>query len=948
LEEGRPSLPLFDRELHTIREIYTSVVDPDQVRTSREDLLRPARINGQSVSPDSIRGQRQDGSYDREPSMRFMSIETSKIRREPDARFRNEFLQRQVSQLASSFQARVISKFKKFMNKNLKGQLIEPWGLNTSRATINESPSKFRFYQKAKMLNAIFKTGKFGHPFMAASPEREKSSVGSNPEAHYHRSDTGNSVGTIKDEILKQKIGVQETELLLAEKSKKVTELKRVNECLLNEIERKERHLERLEVSRTPTERETTKSPRHSEGGMGLEKTLHLLQEKVKEKDEQIARLKSKLEAEESLHNYGRSVNNENDLRKSKQSNFGNHSDKEIASALSHRFHYQISKSGTYFHPKRSSRSRWGLWSVRLFARLSNHTPSLMGSNRQNSSNEMIQANEVDARFTFGQKGSNINEMRLEHENSLLRINSQRLDKLTHFAERIRLKLLGRVDRASKGLEEIEARIMGLGDLINGVRFVCQQMQFKASRLAPIIQSITGDLEFQKERVLSFLDIKLSKNKTRYSALKEKLGKIRNHIGELAKTASHFRSVRSALEIEPCQNQLQLCLAKIRDLNRSSWLVEVMTKQFNLSSTREAQTEEIQQLKKAEELMSLCEQNFKISFESESIRDVVKAFMDDHHRSQLLEQVTSLLDMPVDPEDTSSTERFLTGMMKVKIVLKNLETETQNSFKNLSSQEISDFFHRSKAEAPSKLGDALDRVKRVIADVLKPPFIDENNFEQWLTKFCEELMAKQDDYERDIEARSLENQKLIDRFIEMQTEICNLKEQLENKSKHLEQEKKKLQEPSLDNAKTESLKIKIKNMQKNISDLERKLDGCREVLAVVGLNPNDKDLVAKFEERMEEFRNDPSLIPGKTPYSRKQSNQKKGANSNAKELALDALADFGTDALSLYISEHRGGPRERSAMREEILDNSASEKAPSRSQKKSYFVKSFLNIGNKK
>ena len=131
------------------------------------------------------------------------------------------------------------------------------------------------------------------------------------------------------------------------------------------------------------------------------------------------------------------------------------------------------------------------------------------------------------------------------------------------------------------------------------------------------------------------------------------------------------------------------------------------------------------------------------------------------------------------------------------------------------------FFNKGKSENNAKNNESFENIKRVIIEILKPPFIEEQNFVGWFGKFCAALNQKMADFKNELNDKNVENHKLIDRFIEMQSEITNYKEILEQKSKLFEQEKAKNQESSFPaNAKLDSFKIKIQNLQKNISDLE--------------------------------------------------------------------------------------------------------------------------------
>lgn len=957
---GKVVFGSVDRELQAFKELWVSVTEADNRISNKEELQRLQRFGKKSVSPESMINIKNETNGEKERSLRFQSIETLKVSRDGDHWGKGDMVTKQFHQISLAFQARVISKYKKFMNKSFKGQILDPSQATNLRAYMKEAPSKFKFYQKAKLLNLIYKSGKIGRPFGSLSVDNQKSSPSFAPveQPPLQRNDTDVSArNVIKEEILRQKLGANEIEILLAEKSIKVTELKQVNECLLNEIDRKEKHLEQLEVSqRSQHDKDGSRSPRPAESRLSMEKTCVLLHERLREKEEVIKQLRAKLDVEtQSVHVMTRSAVTENEIRKSAKltlDNIGkyvNISEKDLPNRSAFSPNCTIYKNYQYLHGKKPHSLSLDVSSGVLLRQV-----SLKKESRATSPKQQMEEFKIDntgsQRFSFGQgeKGASLNERRLEQENKMLKVSSLRAGKIEEFLKRFGNHFITKIDKESTGIEEAELRVLKLMDQANMVKFICQELAFKASKLGPIIKSMTDDVGQCQKRVVAVLDSRLAKQKQRTKIVKDKLLRLKSLMAEIVKESNYYKSVRGCLEVEPSPNQLQQCLTNIRNMMNDKWLVEVLKQQFYLSSTREGQIEEIKQMKKALSLVSELETHFKISLETDTPEDIVKALLEQHQKSQMLDQVTSLLEVSVDPEDGQSNERFLTAIVKIKAILRNLEGEMQSSFKNLSSKDIDDFFLKYKPEqgTSKSANEQIDKLKQTIAETLKPPFIDETNFVEWFARYCQDLVVRQADSARQLQAKELDNQKFIDRFIEMQTDICNLKEQLENKSKHLEQEKKKINDSSVDNQKTESLKIKIKNMQKNIADLERKLEVCKEVLGVVGLSVNDKDLKTAFEEKLEELRKEGG---GQAKIvERKKTPNKRGNTPNMRQFGWDALQDLGQEAMSLYVSEHRGGRREEKA-KEEGMDNSASERTPpGQHQKKSYFVKSFLNVGGKK
>lgn len=933
-EEVKLSSIGADKEFIYLKEFYSNFNEAEYLRRSTSEFSRQKTGGYQSTSPESNRNIKDEFHIEREKIGRFQSMETMKQPREVDIKIKNDFSLKQFDQTVNSFQTKIIAKFKKFMKKSLKNSNFDPETFLTSKIYGLPDSIKFKFYQKSKLIISILK--------MVNSKINNQCTHDTNKTDHGLQ-----TASSSKEEILRQKIGYYEQEIMLNERSKKVKELKQVNDCLLSEIDRKEKTIEKLDYQlRFFNENTTQKNPARGESPK-LDKTLTLLRDNIKHKDDTITKLKSSLEKADQENKKLSAQLNEH-LAKTKTDLLATMKEKgKSMLAVKKRNH------GIYCcYSKSANSKKIRIRSVFDFQIVTQRglfeKQVLSASSTQIILNNQIDGKDIDARFTFGKKQKDLAHSRQEFENNMNRFRVLNSKSAKSFLNKINELYFQKIDNASKGIEDAEARTSTIQVNIESIRFICQKMRFQAARTEEMCRKAIIKALQTQVKINSENDAKILKTKQKLKQLKDKFVKVKLLFSENQKTNNSLKSICRLLEVEPSPNHLHQCLSKIKELKSDSSNMNFIKNQFNLSSNRECEIEELQRLKKAEELVNSLESSFKISLESENVNDIIRILIEDRQKSRMLDQVTSIIDTNVSPNDTSSCEKFLLMIMKIKTIIKQIETEVQNSFLNLSSKDIDDFFSRYKSDRNLKSSETIDRVKKVIIETLKPTFIDENNFIQWLTKFCEALSQKQIEDKKELQSKEMENQKFIDRFIEMQTEIYNLKEQLDNKSKHLEQEKlKKVAESSQDNVKNDSLKIKIKNLQKNISDLEKKLESCRSIITALGLNTNDKDLKLKFEQKMNEFKKNPALIKYEFKDKRKPSNQKNYNLENVREIDFDDVREFGGEMASIYVSEHRTFTTEKGQLRDEIKDNSASERGTNKSQKRSYFVKSFLNLGGK-
>ena len=537
-------------------------------------------------------------------------------------------------------------------------------------------------------------------------------------------------------------------------------------------------------------------------------------------------------------------------------------------------------------------------------------------------------------------KATELKKLKTLSNEAILRI-SRKFEKLVEIIKKAHII---KIDKISEGIEEAEKRARGLLSSFSGVKFILKSLEFKKSKSNSLANELFRKLELLYSNFSSILKKKLTPFQNKMKAIKDKLAKSKTMLIQNQKNASHFLRISQALGVQPCPSQLKECLGTIHALKLNSSNMELIKKQFNLSSNRECEIEELQRLKKTEKLVSELEEKFKFSVETHEIPAITRILIDDSQKSKLLSQITSLLGIELDQNDQSNSEKVLAYFVKVKAILQLIEGDKQGSFRNLSSKEFEDFVNRYKSDQNLKTGDILDSVKKVFIETFKLCYIDEINFVPWLTRFCQDIIEKQENDKNQLIIKEKENENFINLFIEMKSEICNLKEQLENKSK-FEKEIQKKMESSQDNQNTEGLKIKIKNLQKNVSDLEKKLEMAKNVLLSIGINVNDKDLRMKFLEKMNEFKADPSLIELNFSEIRKKSAQKKNSVDPLKRFEFDGTEDL-AKSLSHYIGDVQN-QMDKPLVKETVRENSLSENNK-KSSKKNYFVKSFLNIGNKK
>ena len=96
---------------------------------------------------------------------------------------------------------------------------------------------------------------------------------------------------------------------------------------------------------------------------------------------------------------------------------------------------------------------------------------------------------------------------------------------------------------------------------------------------------------------------------------------------------------------------------------------------------------------------------------------------------------------------------------------------------------------------------------------------------------------------------------------------------------------------------------------------------------------------------MNEFKTNPFLIELNLTDNRKKSAQKKKSVDPLKRFEFDGIDDL-AKSLSHYIGDMKKQV-DRPSMKETVKESSLSENNK-KSNKKNYFVKSFLSIGNKK
>lgn len=926
------------KELLNLKEFYTALKEGDigLVENDDKNNFNFNKSKHQSISPEGNRNLKDEFATDRNKINKFQSMETMKYNRHSDVKQKTELQMKDLDQLVNVFQIKIMAKYKKFLNKELKKSSFD---LNLFlNSKVSDIPDDFHFfhYHKSKAINSILKEAQKKQPAIGI-----RESVMSDAFR--------GSVCIVKEELLRQKIGFYEQQIQLKEKIQKSHELKQIIDCLLAEIDRKEKTIENKNaLIRSGLEIEGQKTPSRGESPK-LDKTLVILRENIRQKDETIFKLKTQLEKTELESKLSKSDITDTQLRHQTNSlrqscEKGKNSFTSRKQCFKIQFCYAQTKQHTSCEKKIRAFFDYNLGGQKGYL----DQLSMPSSSKKIVLNGQIEGKEVDARFTFGRRQKNLAESRLEFENAILRVNSMSFQSAKTYLHKINSSYFGRIDEVANGIEDAESRTANLQVNVESIKFICEKLRFQGKKSEDSLRKTVKNVVSWQNSVDKNLNNQVAKNKQKLKLLKDKLQKIRLLISEHQKSTNSMKSICRSLEVEMSPNNLHQCLSKIKELKTNSSSMSFIKQHFNLSSNRECEIEELQILKKSEQLRLLIEKKFQIALDSENVDDIIQIFVDDRQKARMLDKITSIIETNVNASDTQSSERFLWMITKIKTIIKHIETEAQNSFQNLSSKDIEDLFIKYKSDRNLKSSDNIDKVKKVIIEVFRPTFMDENNFVPWLTKFCEDLAQKQIEDKKELQAKDAENQQFIDRFIEMKTEIYNLMKQLENKSKHLEQEKqKKLTESSQDNGKTESFKIKIKNLQKNITDLEKKLEVCRSVLVAMGLNPNDKDIRIKFEEKMNEFRKNPALMKFEFKERRRSSNQKNKNLDNIREIDFDETREIGHEVASLYVSEHRTFTTQNNQLREEKKDGSTSEHGTSKSQKKSYFVKSFLNLGGK-
>jgi hypothetical protein len=316
-------------------------------------------------------------------------------------------------------------------------------------------------------------------------------------------------------------------------------------------------------------------------------------------------------------------------------------------------------------------------------------------------------------------------------------------------------------------------------------------------------------------------------------------------------------------------------------------------------------------------------------------------------KQHFFDRVAEKSSEPVDPSSEESIERFI-GNYNLCITARSALSKTFGKpFDQLTAHDIEQGLSRKESNSVFDVKSHIGTFSRnIMGDSVineDPDFTNDPKIRIVIDKYKDEIKK----IKGSLENMTAENGTLTDKFFQHQEEIYILKEELLQKNQELEAIREFRN--STDNKDSGSCKMeksKLRNLQTNIKNLEKKLDLQKSIFDALNLNTNDKELKEKFVQRINELKTSPQLF--QIEVATKPRNSKK---YNLYEIEEDRyLNDNLSISKSNIGSESDMEIKTLNQNSKPAFKSSGKNKAFSdqnKINKKSYFITSFVNYDKK-